>query len=142
MREKRSGAKENWGKATRGEQDSVVHVSRSLVLCECFVDQCLPFCTFYFGNCVFWSSSINRFWLPLWYLQSLLMTCIKFYHVSYLNHNIFLPVPRHHQDFQRHVLWSVFMFLMIWGEIGLFILIILLGLLTITVSTFFQYVLH
>ena len=25
---------------------SVVHVSRSLVLCECFVDQCLPFVLF------------------------------------------------------------------------------------------------
>jgi hypothetical protein len=29
-------------------------------------------CTFSFGHCVVCSSSIYRFWLPLWYLQTLL----------------------------------------------------------------------
>jgi alkyl hydroperoxide reductase subunit AhpF len=29
-----------------------VRVSRSLVLCVCFVDRCLSFCTFSFGHCV------------------------------------------------------------------------------------------
>jgi hypothetical protein len=43
----------------------------SLVLCVCFVDYCLSFCTFSFGHCVVRSSSIYRFWLPLWYLQTL-----------------------------------------------------------------------
>jgi hypothetical protein len=49
-----------------------VRVARSLVLCVCFVDRCLSFRTFSFGNCVVCSSSIYGFWLPLWYLQTLL----------------------------------------------------------------------
>jgi hypothetical protein len=49
---------------------SGVRVTRSLVLCVCFVDRCLSFCTFSFGHCVFCSSSIYEFWLPLWYLNS------------------------------------------------------------------------
>jgi len=49
---------------------SGVRVTRSLVLCVCFVDRCLSFCTF-FCHCVVCSSSIYRFWLPLWYLQTL-----------------------------------------------------------------------
>jgi len=32
----------------------------------------LSFCTFSFGHCVFCSSSIYGFWLPLWYLQTFL----------------------------------------------------------------------
>jgi hypothetical protein len=56
---------------------SGVRVTRSLVLCVCFVDRCLSFCTFSFGHCVVSSSSIYGFWLPPWYLQTLL--------------NIFLP---------------------------------------------------
>ena len=35
----------------------------SLVLCVCFVDRCLSFCTF--GHCVVCSSSIYRFWVIL-----------------------------------------------------------------------------
>ena len=42
----------------------------SLVLCVCFVDRCLFFCTFSFRHCVFCSSSIYGFWLHLWYLQA------------------------------------------------------------------------
>ena len=49
-----------------------VRVTWSLVLCVCFVDRCLSFCTFSFGHCVVCSSSICGFWLPLWYLQTLL----------------------------------------------------------------------
>jgi len=41
-----------------------VRVTRSLVLCVCFVDRCLFFCHFSFGHCVVCSSSINGFWLP------------------------------------------------------------------------------
>ena len=33
-----------------------------------------PFVPFSFGHCVVCSSSIYGFWLPLWYLQTLLMT--------------------------------------------------------------------
>ena len=49
-----------------------VRVTRSLALCVCFVDRCLSCCTFSFGHCVVCSSSIYGFWLPLWYLQTLL----------------------------------------------------------------------
>ena len=52
---------------------SGVRVTRSLVLCVCFVDRCLSFYTFSFGHCVV-CPSIYRFWLPLWYLQTLLIT--------------------------------------------------------------------
>jgi hypothetical protein len=51
---------------------SGVRVTRTLVWCVCFVDRCLSFCTFSFGHYVVCSSSIYRFWLPLWYLQTLL----------------------------------------------------------------------
>jgi len=50
---------------------SGVRVARSLVLCVYLVDRCLSFYPFYFGYCVV-CSSIYRFWLPLWYLQTLL----------------------------------------------------------------------
>ena len=33
---------------------SGVRVARSLVLCVCFVDRCLPFCPISFGHCVVW----------------------------------------------------------------------------------------
>ena len=49
-----------------------VRVTRSLVLYVCFVDRCLSFRTFSFCHCVVCSSSIYGFWLPLWYLQTLL----------------------------------------------------------------------
>jgi len=52
---------------------SGVNVTRSLVLYVCFVDPCLSFCTFSFGHCVVCSSSIYGIWLPLWYLQTLLI---------------------------------------------------------------------
>ena len=51
---------------------SGVRVTRSLLLYVCYVDRCLSFCTFSFGHGVICSSSIYRFWLPLWYLQTLL----------------------------------------------------------------------
>jgi len=50
---------------------SGIRVTRSLVLCVCFVDRCLSFCLFSFGHCFVCSSSIYRFCLPLWYLQTL-----------------------------------------------------------------------
>ena len=51
---------------------SGVRVTRSLVLCDWFVDRWLSFRSFSFGHCVVCSSSIYGFWLPLWYLQTLL----------------------------------------------------------------------
>jgi len=51
---------------------SGVRVIRSLVLCVCFLDRCFSFCTFSVDHCVV-CSSIYGYWLPLWYLQTLLM---------------------------------------------------------------------
>ena len=51
---------------------SGVRVTRSLVLCVCFVDRSLSFCTFSFDHCAVCSSSIYGLWLPLYYLQTLL----------------------------------------------------------------------
>ena len=51
---------------------SGVRVTRSLVLYVCFVDRSLSLCTFSFGHCVICSCSIYGFWLPLWYLQTVL----------------------------------------------------------------------
>jgi len=45
-------------------------VTRSLVLCVCFVNRCLSFWTFSFGHCVV-CLSICEFFLPLWYRQTL-----------------------------------------------------------------------
>jgi hypothetical protein len=50
---------------------SEVRVTPSLVLYICFVDRCLSFCTCSSGHFVV-CSSIYGFWLPLWYLQTLL----------------------------------------------------------------------
>ena len=55
---------------------SWVHVTRSSGLCVCFVDRCLSFCTFSFCHCVVCSSSTYGFWLPLRYLQILLISPI------------------------------------------------------------------
>jgi len=60
---------------------SGVCVTRSLALCVCFVDRCLSFCTFSFGHCVVCSSSTYGFWLPLWYLQTLLIYQFVFYNI-------------------------------------------------------------
>ena len=38
------------------------YVTRSLVLCVCFGDRCLSFCTFSCGHCVVRSSSIYGLW--------------------------------------------------------------------------------
>jgi hypothetical protein len=51
---------------------SWVRATRSLAWCVCFLDRFFSFYTFSFGHCVVCSSSIYRFWLPLWYLQTLL----------------------------------------------------------------------
>jgi len=39
---------------------SGVRVTRSVVLCVCFVDRCLSFCTFSFGHCVVSSSPFTE----------------------------------------------------------------------------------
>jgi hypothetical protein len=47
-----------------------VRVTRSVVLCVCFVDRCLSFRIFSFSHGVVCSSSIYGFWLSRWYLQN------------------------------------------------------------------------
>jgi hypothetical protein len=64
---------------------SEVRVTRSLVLCVYFVVRCLSFCIFSFGHCVSCSSSIYGFWLPLLFLQTLLI-------IHKTNINIFLSI--------------------------------------------------
>ena len=60
-----------------------VRVTRSLVLCACFVDRCfsLSFYTFSFGHCVV-CYSIYGLWLPLWYLQPLLTRALLKVHIN------------------------------------------------------------
>ena len=57
---------------------SGVRVTRFLVLYVWFIDRCLYFCTFSFGHYVVCLSVIYGFWLPLWYLQTLLIHIISF----------------------------------------------------------------
>jgi hypothetical protein len=59
-----------------------VRVTRSLVLCVCFVDLCLFFCPFSFGHCVV-GSSIYGFWLPLWYLLAIVLSVLRSTNADY-----------------------------------------------------------
>ena len=75
-------------------------VTRHLVLYVCFVDQCLSFCTFFFwplfclffidirilitplvsfDHCFVCSSSIYGFWLPIWYLLTIVLSVLHRY---------------------------------------------------------------
>ena len=58
---------------------SGVRVTQSLVLCVMFCRSLFVLLFFSFGHCVVYFSSIDGFWLPLWYPQSLLMTQFKRY---------------------------------------------------------------
>ena len=64
-----------------------VRVTRSVDICAC----CLSFCPFSFGHCGVRLSSINGFWLPLCYLQTLLCPT-------------FVQIIAHCQFFSRHCL--------------------------------------
>ena len=58
----------------------VCSVTRSLVLCICFVDCCLSFFfPFSFGHCVVCSSSIYWFWLPIWNFQTRCFVWVYFF---------------------------------------------------------------
>ena len=76
---------------------SGVRVTRSLVLCVCFVYSCLSFCPFSFDRYVFCPSSIYRIWLSFCYLQTLLVTTYKLrvhYGIKYMLfslHSTLLP---------------------------------------------------
>jgi hypothetical protein len=51
---------------------SGVDVTRSLVICLCFVDRCLSLCLFSFGHYVVCPSLIYGLWLAFRHLQTLL----------------------------------------------------------------------
>jgi hypothetical protein len=72
---------------------SGVRITRSLVLCVCFVDRCLSFRTFSFGHCDVCSSSTYEFWLPLWYLQAPLSnTCLTICWRDAMTNNLLLYI--------------------------------------------------
>ena len=108
---------------------SGVRVTRCLVLCVCFVDRCFSFSPFYFVHCVVCHSSfvhcvvchssfvhcvvchslICGFWLPLWYLQTLLITYIEDVESAsfrYTQYKTFGTI----QIFKKSGLWSDFLF--------------------------------
>ena len=60
-----------------------IRVTRSLVVCVCFVDRRLSFCRFSFGHRVVYPFSIHGFWLPSWHLQTLLAPIKQFHPVSF-----------------------------------------------------------
>jgi hypothetical protein len=70
---------------------SEVRVTRSLVLCVCFVDRCLFFCTFSFGHYCVVCSSTYGFSLPLWYLQTLLNNMLVVSHFFYQGCELWNP---------------------------------------------------
>ena len=69
---------------------SQVRVTLHIALFVCFVDRCLSFCGFYFDHCVV-CSSIYGFWLPLWYLQTLLKWMKK---INFVTITFFFMVDR------------------------------------------------
>jgi hypothetical protein len=87
---------------------SGVRVTRSLVSCVFFlVWFFFSFCTFSFGHCVVCPSSSYGIWLPLWYLQNLL---IQIRHPNFLLgfvlFNVFSQVFCVFLSFSRHcVIW-------------------------------------
>ena len=83
---------------------SGVRVTRSLVLYVCFVDCCLSLCTFSFGHCVVCSSSIYGFWLPLWCLQTLLISLQNWWANIYFN--VELP-PMDVLALRHHITWTL-----------------------------------
>ena len=77
-------------------------VARSLVICVWFVDRCLSFCPFsHYGVR---PSLIYGFWLPFWYLQTLLLTIQEENTIS-VNQNS----PHHKHTTHTNKLLGIFM---------------------------------
>jgi len=81
-----------------------VRLARTLAFCVVFC-RSMPFCPFSFGHCVVCSSSIYGLWLPIWYLQTLLMgpqliekwcNCLYLlmttFVIGQLNYHFFVPL--------------------------------------------------
>jgi Ca2+/Na+ antiporter len=86
---------------------SGVRVTRSLVLYVRFVDRCLYCYTFSFGHCVFCSSSIYIFWLPLWYLQTLLTRLLI------ITFGVLCPLTNYHLKVLCNTILTLFVFFLI-----------------------------
>jgi hypothetical protein len=74
---------------------SEVRVAQSLVFCVVLCRSFLSFCPLSFCYCVF-CPSIYRFWLPLWYLQTLLTSFIDKTDIPSSQEKLFInhgPVP-------------------------------------------------
>jgi hypothetical protein len=80
---------------------SGVRVTRSLVICVCFVDRCLSFCTFSFGHCVVCSSSIYGFHLNCSYIRGYL------WHRYSTTVNVLSKLIGHQLAIYRLPLWSL-----------------------------------
>ena len=63
-----------------------------IVLCVYFVHRCLSFSPFSFGHYVICSSSIYGFWLPLWYLPTLLCPFGHYVFCPSLINGLWLPL--------------------------------------------------
>ena len=60
---------------------------------SCFVDHCLSFCPFFFfGHCIFCPSLIYGFWLPLWYLLTIVFSVLPWFTASGYPFGIFWPL--------------------------------------------------
>jgi hypothetical protein len=72
---------------------SSVRLAQSLVFCvQCFVDHCLFCCLFSFDHCVVCLSSIDDFWLPLWYLLAIVLSVLLRLTTSDYPFGIFWPL--------------------------------------------------
>jgi hypothetical protein len=82
-----------------------VRVTRYLASYVCCVDHCLSFCTFSFGHCVFCSSSIYWFWLPLWYLKTLLIKILPQSSLEFSCYSICLSYTMLHWRYFVYLWW-------------------------------------
>ena len=77
---------------------SGVHVTRSLVLCVCFIDRCLSLCTFTFGHwvaCSFSNYPFDVFKLFLMLKMYLLIYCYQYNLYVRINLKIFGKTIQH-----------------------------------------------
>ena len=83
-----------------------------IVLCVCFVDRCLSFCTFLFGHCVV-CSLICGFWLPLCIFKLFLAMEIWIKRFLFNNNKLFWTQTVHTPGKQCRLRWTT------WKESGL-----------------------
>jgi len=82
---------------------SEVRVTRSLVLCVCFVDRCLSFCTFFWPLCCLFFFHI-RILITLWYLQTFRNIII---HIFMLKNQLYLVLKLFQEEINIKKLCSI-----------------------------------